>query len=248
MCNTSSPVFRCRGRAMATFGKVIVLGIMGFLFGVSFAFAGMVEFRTGTQGTILKKPVKSMKEMRYTGIVRQKLDISCGTAALATILKYYYARDISEADVIADILNHGDRELIAQKGFSMLDLKLYAERTGEFRAEGFRVPFETLRKLQLPSIVLLDIKGFKHFVVLRGVLGDRVYISDPIIGRRALPVREFTEGWNGILLLVLEKNPQQANRPHEDLKQLSISKEEIWRIRDLYVGAPMLSVPFEMKN
>jgi len=233
---------------MATFGKGIILGILGFLVGVSCAFAGIVEFRTGTQGTILKKPVKSMKEMRYTGIVRQKLDISCGTAALATILKYYYAKDISEADVISDILNHGDRELIAQKGFSMLDLKLYAERTGEFKAEGFRVPFDTLKKLQLPSIVLLDIKGFKHFVVLRGVLGDRVYISDPIIGRRVLPVNEFTGGWNGILLLVLEKNPQQANRSHEDLKQLRISKEEIWRIRDLYVGAPMLSVPFEMKN
>lgn len=228
--------------------KVVMIGCLGFLLGAGAAFAGMVEFRTGTQGTILKKPVKSMKEMRYTGIVRQKLDISCGTAALATILKYYYARDISEGDVIADILNHGDRELIAQKGFSMLDLKLYAERTGEFRAEGYKVPFETLKKLQLPTIVLLDLKGFKHFVVLRGVAGDRVYIGDPIIGRRALPVKEFTDGWNGILLLVVEKNPQQINRPHDDLKQLSISKEEIWRIRDLYVGSPMLSVPFEMKN
>jgi hypothetical protein len=187
--------------------------------------------------------------MRYAGIVRQRLDISCGTAALATILKYYYGRDISEEDVIADILNHGDREQISQKGFSMLDLKLYAERTGEFRAEGYRVPFESLKKLKLPTIVLLNLKGFNHFVVLRGVLGDRVYISDPIIGRRALAVKEFTDGWNGILLLVVEKNPQPGNHPPErDLQQLSISKEEIWRIRDLYVGAPMLSVPFEMKN
>lgn len=233
---------------MRILGKVIILGFMGFLLGVSIAFAGMVEFRAGTQGTILKKPVKSIKEMRYTGIVRQRLDISCGTAALATVMKYYYNRDISEENVIADILNHGDREQISQKGFSMLDLKLYAERTGEFRAEGYKVPFETLRKLTLPTIVLLDLKGFKHFVVLRGVVANRVYIGDPIIGRRSLSVKEFTEGWNGILLLVVEKNPQQANRPHDELKQLSISKEEIWRIRDLYVGAPMLSVPFEMKN
>jgi len=235
---------------MRILGKVIILGFMIFFLGESLTFAGMVEFRAGIQGTVLRKPVKSMKEMRYAGIVRQRLDISCGTASLATILKYYYGRDISEEDIIADILNHGDREQISQKGFSMLDLKLYAERTGEFRAEGYKVPFESLKKLKLPTLVLLNLKGFNHFVVLRGVLDDRVYISDPIIGRRALPVKEFTDGWNGILLLVLEKNSQKGNhRPEDrDLQQLSISKEEIWRIRDLYVGAPMLSVPFEMKN
>lgn len=234
---------------MRILGKVIILGFMSLLLGESSTFAGMVEFKAGVQGTVLNKPVKSMKEMRYTGIVRQRLDISCGTAALATILKYYYGREVSEEDIIADILNHGDKAQIAEKGFSMLDLKLYAERTGAYRAEGYRVTFDTLKKLNLPVIVLINLRGFNHFVVLRGVLGEKVFISDPIIGRRTLTAKEFTDGWSGILLLVLENKPQHANNNYDrDLQELRISKDEIWRIKDLYVGAPMLSVPFEMKN
>ena len=231
----------------------VAKGILGVLLvlvvATNTAVAGVIEFKAGRQGTVLRKQVKSMKELRYEGIVRQRLDISCGTAALATVLKYYYGQDVSEEDVIADILNHGDREQIAEKGFSMLDLKHYTERMGGFRAEGYRVPFDSLKKLKLPAIVLLNLKGFNHFVVLRGVRGDRVFISDPIIGRRAIDAGEFTAGWNGIVLLVLGKEQQLGNGDYfGKLQDLGVSKDEIWRIRDKYVGAPMLSVPFEMKN
>ncbi|NLN59899.1 MAG: C39 family peptidase [Deltaproteobacteria bacterium] len=229
--------------------KGILMAFLVLVFGGNAAVAGMIEFKAGLQGTVLRKPVKSMKEMRYEGIVRQRLDISCGTAALATVLKYYYGQDVSEEDVIADILNHGDREQIAQKGFSMLDLKRYTERMGGFRAEGYRVSFDSLKKLKLPSIVLLNLRGFNHFVVLRGVRGDRVFISDPIIGRRTINAGEFTDGWNGIVLLVLGKEQQFGNGDYfGKLQDLGVSKEEIWRIKDKYVGAPMLSAPFEIKN
>jgi hypothetical protein len=38
--------------------------------------------------------------VRYANMVRQALDFSCGAAALATIINDYWAKPVSESDVI----------------------------------------------------------------------------------------------------------------------------------------------------
>ena len=42
--------------------------------------------------------------MRDTGIVKQALDTSCGSAATATILRFFYGRDVSEVDILAEVI------------------------------------------------------------------------------------------------------------------------------------------------
>jgi hypothetical protein len=39
-------------------------------------------------GVLIMKTVRSMREIRYGHIVRQQYDYGCGSAALATLLKY----------------------------------------------------------------------------------------------------------------------------------------------------------------
>ncbi len=48
----------------------------------------------------------------------------------------------------------------------MLDMKRYVESIG-MRARGYRVAPETLSEIRIPVVVLLDIRGYKHFVVMQ---------------------------------------------------------------------------------
>ena len=51
-------------------------------------------------GVVLRQPVRSVKELREENVVIQRLDYSCGSAALATIFSYYFGDPVSEPEVI----------------------------------------------------------------------------------------------------------------------------------------------------
>jgi len=145
-------------------------------------------------GALYTQPVESMREQRFKYLVRQQTDYSCGAASLATILRYAYHLDADEDTVIQGMLRVADAELVAQRGFSLLDIKHYIESLG-LRGRGYRVDEERLRSLRIPALVLMDVRGFRHFVVLKQVNGDYVEVADPILGNRSVPFDEFLESW-----------------------------------------------------
>lgn len=153
---------------------------------------------------IVKKTFLSMREMRYVHMVPQETDFSCGAAAVATILRHGYGQDITEHRVIEDMMKVSDQALVQEQGFSMLDMKKYVEAIG-MRGRGYNVKPEALEKLQVPVIALLDIRGYKHFVVLKKTVGDRVYIGDPALGNRVMNKNDFVAGWNGIVFAIIGK-------------------------------------------
>ena len=87
-----------------------------------------------------------------------------------------------------------DPEVVKERGFSLLDIKRYVESLG-MRGRGYRVDENRLRSLRVPSLVLMDVNGFRHFVVLKQVRGDLVEIGDPILGNRVMPLPDFLEAW-----------------------------------------------------
>lgn len=145
-------------------------------------------------GAVYTRPVESMREQRYRHLVRQQTDYSCGAAALATILRYAYHLQADEETVINGMLGVADAELVAQRGFSLLDIKHYVESLG-MRGRGYRINEERLRSLRVPALVLMDVRGFRHFVVLKQVVGEHVQVADPILGNRSVPFAEFLESW-----------------------------------------------------
>jgi predicted double-glycine peptidase len=145
-----------------------------------------------------------MREMRYVHMVQQETDFSCGAAALATILKHGYGQNVTENRIIEDMMKVSDQALVQEQGFSMLDMKKYVEAIG-MRGRGYHVKPDVLEKLQVPVIALLDIRGYKHFVVLKKVVGDRVYIGDPALGNRIMDKNDFVAGWNGIVFAIIGK-------------------------------------------
>lgn len=153
-------------------------------------------------GSLTGKPVRSWKAMKFDGMVRQQTDFSCGAAALATIFNYAYGKRTTERQVLVNMLKVADPQVVRDKGFSLLDMKNYVNAVG-MTGEGFEVPYAALEHLKVPGIVLLDIKGYKHFVVVRKVDGDRIHLADPALGNRVMAQGDFEDAWNGVVFVVL---------------------------------------------
>lgn len=149
----------------------------------------------------------TLKELRDRHVVKQALDYSCGAAALATLLKYYYGDSTSEGDILV-LLQAGltQEELLvkAQRGFSLLDLKRTAQVKG-YQAAGFRLRPEHLTQLVAPVMVFVEPLGYKHFAVLRGVRDGRVYLADPARGNLRMRLDQFVQEWEQGIVFVLGK-------------------------------------------
>jgi len=174
---------------------VLMLGI-----GASFARAATLEVR-GPQDGGFTAQVVSVKEARFTTTQRQQFDFSCGSAALATLLRYHYGLPRSEADVFTGMWREGDQARIRQVGFSLLDMKRYLADQ-HLRADGYRVSLDAIAKRGLPGIALITIKGYRHFVVVKGLDRDSVLIGDPSLGLRTISRAEFGRMWNGIYFVL----------------------------------------------
>ena len=149
--------------------------------------------------------VVSVKEARFTTTQRQKYDFSCGSAALATLLTHHYGEPVDERAVFMQMYQRGDQAKIRKEGFSMLDMKRYLE-TRDYHADGFQLPIDKLAVENVPAIVLLTERGYRHFVVIKGVERGRVLVGDPAMGTRALSLERFQKLWvNHILFVVYNK-------------------------------------------
>jgi predicted double-glycine peptidase len=147
-------------------------------------------------------PVTSIKEARYSAMIRQQYDFSCGSAALSTLLTYHYGAPVSEQLVFEAMFALGDQEKIKHEGFSLLDMKRYLEGRG-FAADGYEASIDKLSEAGIPAIVLINDQGYNHFVVVKGLKEGRVLLGDPSGGTRAVSRRAFESMWaNGILFVI----------------------------------------------
>ena len=145
--------------------------------------------------------VRVNDDMPFRTVTRQQYDFSCGSAALATLLTHHYGRPTGEAEVFKSMYAAGDQAKIRKLGFSLLDMKHFLDSHG-FQAEGYRLTLDQVRQAQLPSIALIETKGYKHFVVLKGIQGDKVVLGDPAFGTRVMTTADFAKEWNGVVFAI----------------------------------------------
>lgn len=170
--------------------------------------AATLEVR-GPQDGGFNVHVVSVKEARFTTTQRQQFDFSCGSAAVATLLTYHYDAPMDERAVFTQMFQRGDQAKIRKEGFSMLDMKRYLESLG-LRADGFQLPVDRLATERVPAIVLLSERGYRHFVVVKGVVRGRVLIGDPAMGTRAMSIDRFKRLWVNNILFVIYNRREDA--------------------------------------
>lgn len=163
--------------------------------------------------------VKSLKALRDAYVVRQRYDFSCGAAALATLLRYGFGDPATEENILKQLfslLTEQEKIISRKEGFSLLDLQRVA-LARNYKAEGFRIHPNDLHKISGPVLVFIEPRGYKHFAVLRGISGDRVYLADPARGNIRMPLYAFVETWRQAdgrgIIFVVEPSEDAAFSP-----------------------------------
>ncbi len=143
--------------------------------------------------------VRSMLEIRHQNVVVQAWDLSCGAAALATILRYQHGDNVSERELVEGLIRRDiyleNPELVrVREGFSLLDLKRVVEQRG-YNGFGYgNLTFADLLDLA-PIITPINPKGYNHFVVMIGRIGDSLQLADPAFGNTTTSIERFQRIW-----------------------------------------------------
>ena len=197
--------------------------LLGSLLGV-FVFTQAVDTKPQPEGAVnISQPLTNssatvnrervqlepMSELKFRNVVRQAYDYSCGSAALTTMLDYYLGRNLEERQVMEGLLRFGEADKIVQRrGFSLLDMKRFVGALG-YKSGGFKAEFKDLDDLEHPAIVPVHYAGFKHFVVVRDVYNDHVFIADPSLGNISFTRTRFEEVWDQNILFVIYPSGQE---------------------------------------
>jgi uncharacterized protein len=154
-------------------------------------------------GGFFNVSLPSFRESKFHRVVPQGHDFSCGSAAIATLLTYHYGRPTTEREVLDEMMLFGDTERIITQGFSMGDMKDYLDRHG-YQSGGFQAPLDVLVKAGIPGVVLVNTKGFLHFVVVKGIVDNYVLIGDPALGANIKKRADFEKTWTGVIFVVTD--------------------------------------------
>ena len=140
-----------------------------------------------TRGNI---SIATWKELRDKDIEKQDLDDSCGSAAVATIIRSFYGKDIYEKDILNEVLKVGNDHTA-----SFSDLEKAVKKFG-FKAVGLPISFKKLKSIKIPAVVYMRYRGKDHFSVIRGVNEQGlVMLGDPSWGNRKLSESQFKSIW-----------------------------------------------------
>ena len=151
------------------------------------------------------EPVRSLREIREENVVVQQWDTSCGAAALGTLLKYQHGLAVSEKQIAEAMLRRTTPLKVKTRGgFSLLDLKRYAEGEGLQGVGYLKVDLDGLIEMA-PALVPIVVRGYPHFVVVRGKLQDKVLLADPAFGNRTMDVGSFEKAWQGGITFVVRR-------------------------------------------
>ena len=188
--------------------------------------AGSISIPGLTGSGTIQFDAPSKKELRQQTVIRQQHDFSCGSAAVATLLTYHYDMPTPEKKVFEAMFKAGNKQKIQAQGFSMLDMKRYLDARN-FNAGGFRMTLDQFIKIGVPGITLINTRGYKHFVVVKGVEGDRVLLGDPAAGTVVVSRETFKGLWNGTVL---------AARNHIKLARAHFNLDREW---NAWPGSPV---------
>lgn len=179
-------------------GIGLVIGLAGPLLFPAPALAQNTGEAAWVQGS---KNIRTLKEIRGEGVTRQRWDMSCGAAALSTVLTYDFRDPTPETAIVVWILHRVDAVRVRSRGgFSLLDLKHFAEARG-YRAEGYSgMTMEDLVAEKTSVITPIRAKGVDHFVVVKGIVDGHVVLADPAFGNMTMRIDQFKALWkNGVV-------------------------------------------------
>lgn len=184
--------------------------------------------------------VTSWKALNQQRVIMQQYDYSCGAASLATLMKYYFNDDINEKtllEYIKTVFSQQEYARIEKDGLSFLELEKISRSRG-YQSASVRLKLSALKQLSGPVIVFLKTKDYRHFVVLRGIREDRVFLADPSRGNLRVPIETFQKEWKGETFVLGKKGFGTPNK-----HKLAILHEAEFRHEIKLLRQPLFDYP-----
>ena len=123
-------------------------------------------------------------------LVEQAEEMDCGAACLAMICRHHgIPMTLGKLREMANVTTEG----------ATLDSLAGVGESLGFTTRGVQCTFESLLGFELPFIAHWE--GY-HYIIVYGVSKRWVWIADPGVGFRKLPVEDFERGWHGTCLLL----------------------------------------------
>jgi hypothetical protein len=169
----------------------------------SAAFANGSDGPGGVNSAAESRPVRSLLEIRQHHVLIQKWDLSCGAAALGTLLDDQFGAHVTEKEIADALIRRTEyvqhpQLLQLREGFSLLDLKRFVNAYSGgnlYKGEGLgQLEFNDLIE-RAPVMVPINALGYNHYVIFRGIMGDRVLLADPAWGNRTMTIDKFQRMW-----------------------------------------------------
>ena len=167
---------------------------------------------TASSGPASSDPPESLSALRkllrrrgrrHVPYVQGLTRADCGAACLTMVLRYH-GREAKLDEVRAAMG-------IGRDGADALSILREAESYG-LRGRGIRLEVTDLRHLSPATILHWE---FNHFVVFERLSQNGVAIVDPAIGRRFLPMSDFSRAFTGVALQLEPSDTFEATRGHK---------------------------------
>ena len=95
---------------------------------IAYCWIALLNIPSAVAADSVRKPVRSLLEIRQEGVIVQKWETSCAAAALATVLTFSHNDPVSEKLVAQGMLRSTDPiKVKVRGGFSLLDMKRFVE-------------------------------------------------------------------------------------------------------------------------
>jgi len=209
--------------------------VIAFIIGISL-FSGFIPIQSkpekelvlpidGTTNVKVRQYIKPLSDFQSDRLVKQAYDYSCGSSALATLLRFHFGENLTEKQVIQGMLHYGDIEKIQRRrAFSLLDMKKFVSKLG-YRGVGYKAKIEDLMDLDNPGIIPIKIFNYRHFTVLKGIHKGHIFLVDPWRGHSSYSLSQFQQMWynNVIFIIYPPKGTPKLNAlvlKEEDLRYI----------------------------
>lgn len=188
------------------FAFMIFAGLIGGFHPLHSAPKKEINLVAGTDELLrLRYEVTPVSDAIHACMLKQNYDYSCGSAALGTLLNYYLGENFTEKNIIHGLMEYGDKEQIKNlRAFSLWDMQQFVEALG-YRSGGYNAEISDLMNQDLwPCIVPIELFGYRHFVVLKGIHKGHVFVADPWRGNSSYTVKQFEKIWYNSILFRIE--------------------------------------------
>lgn len=187
---------------------------------------------------LLRPILMSYREMRYERVVRQTEWYTCGPAALATLLSYYYEVPATEQEMLAlavGAMRGTNRD--PTRGITLLALKEALEEKG-IPSQGYRVTLQALAdyfRRGGPPVILHVTRPQLHYVVAVGILESEVVLADPSRGMYMISFDGLVteKGFQGIVLMPMPSAPLLRRALDNQAQTLLVQRARLRRLNML---------------